>query len=225
MGEACLRLAAHESGDSAAVPDRRERARSSAPAEASDEASDEALLAALGARHPTLARQFVRRFQASVYGVAYTIVRDVALAQDIAQQAFEHAWLRADMYDPRRGSVRGWLLRITHNLAIDAVRIRRPTPVDPQDLHALLGQIMLGQIMHSPEQEVLSAEAAASVRAALAGLPIRQARAVIMAVGYGMTAQEIADYEHVPLGTTKYRIRSGLIKLHGALSKPGDRDE
>ena len=38
----------------------------------------------------------------------------------------------AAAYDPRRGSVIGWLLTITRNLAIDAVRVRRPVSFDPR---------------------------------------------------------------------------------------------
>jgi RNA polymerase sigma-70 factor (ECF subfamily) len=182
--------------------------------------SDEVLLAGLGRRHPRLAPRFVARFQSSVYGVAFAIVRDPGLAQDVAQQAFEHAWRRADTYDARRGSVHGWLLRITHNLAVDAVRIRRPTPVDPEQVHSLLGQML-----STPEYEALVTETRESVRAALAGLPVEQARAVIMAVGYGMTAKEIAGRCRLPVGTVKYRIRSGLLKLHAALPQPGDHDE
>jgi RNA polymerase sigma-70 factor (ECF subfamily) len=169
---------------------------------------------------PTLALRFVRRFQGSVYGVALRIVGDPGLAQDVAQQAFEHAWRRADSYDARRGTVRAWLLRITHNLAIDAVRIRRPVPIDPHDV-----QLLLTDIIHSPEQEVLAAEDAVRVRTALAALPAPQARAVVMAVAHGMTMQEIADTEHIPLGTAKSRIKSGLTKLHTQLLRVGDDDD
>jgi RNA polymerase sigma-70 factor (ECF subfamily) len=183
---------------------------------------DGVLLAGFAARHPQLALSFVRRFQAGIYGVAYTIVRDSALAEDIAQQAFEHAWLRAATYDPERGSVRGWLLRITHNLAIDAVRTQRPTLLDAERLEALLGHMM-----RTPEQEVLDAEesvsALVSLRGALAALPTEQARAVILAVGHGLSAQQIAEHEDLPLGTAKYRIRAGLRKLHRARSTPGRR--
>jgi RNA polymerase sigma-70 factor (ECF subfamily) len=181
---------------------------------------DQVLLAGFAARHPQLALNFVRRFQNGIYGVAYTIVRDTALAEDIAQQAFEHAWLRAATYDPERGSVRGWLLRITRNLAIDAVRVHRPTPLDGEHLEALVGHMM-----RTPEQEVLDAEesvaALVSLRGALAALPMEQARAVILAVGHGLSAQQIAEKENLPLGTAKYRIRAGLRKLQRARSAPG----
>ena len=46
--------------------------------------------------------------------------------------------------------------------------------------------------------------------------PAPQARAVAMAGIYGMTARQIADSEHIPLGTAKTRIRDGMQKLRAA---------
>lgn len=98
-----------------------------------------------------------------MFGVALAVVGDNGLAEDIAPQAFERAWRYAGLYDPRRGSVRTWLL---HNLAVDAVRVRRPAPVDPQDLLPLLAAIT-----DTPEGHAL-----AGLRTALAALPQEQAR-------------------------------------------------
>src|SRR5438128_2348168 len=68
--------------------------------------SDSLLLAGFRAKDPQLAVAFVRRFQRAVFGIALNMVGDPGLAEDIAQQAFEHAWRRADSFDGRRGSVR-----------------------------------------------------------------------------------------------------------------------
>jgi len=96
------------------------------------EASNEALLAGFATGDSDAAAAFIRRFQRRVFGLARSIVGDGALAEDIAQEAFVRAWRHGLTYDPRRGSVPTWLLTITRNLAIDAVRLRRPQPVDPE---------------------------------------------------------------------------------------------
>lgn len=173
---------------------------------------DDLLLAGLAAGDQQAALAFVRRFQRIVYGVALAVVGESGLAEDIAQQAFERAWRHAGLYDPRRGSVRTWLTRIVHNLAIDAMRVRRPDPVDPQQLLPLIAAIT-----DTPEQYALLGESADELRAALAALPPEQARAVVMAAVHGLTAREIAEAERIPLGTAKSRIRAAMAKLHATL--------
>jgi RNA polymerase sigma factor (sigma-70 family) len=181
---------------------------------------DETLLAGLGAGDADLAATFVRRFQGLVFGVALTVLGDTGAAEDVAQQAFERAWRYAPAFDPRRGSVRGWLTTITHNLAVDAIRASRSAPVDPADLTELLGEVT-----ETPEGFAVARDRASGLRRALRGLPPEQARAVAMAGIYGMTAQEIAAAEGVPLGTAKTRIRYGMHKLRVALVPDDVGDE
>ena len=173
---------------------------------------DEMLLTGLDARDPQAALAFVRRFQPMVFSVALAVVGDSGLAEDVAQQAFERAWRHAGLYDPRRGSVRTWLTRIVHNLAVDTMRVRRPTPLDPQDLLPLIAAIT-----DTPEHRALAGEMSTQLRTALATLPPEQARAVVMAAVHGLTAREIAEVENIPVGTAKSRIRAAMTKLHAAL--------
>jgi RNA polymerase sigma factor (sigma-70 family) len=186
-----------------------------------DRLPDEVLLAGLGAGDADLALAFVRRFQQLVFGVAMTVVGDRNTAEDVAQQAFERAWRHALVYDSRRGSVRGWLTTIAHNLAIDVIRARSATPVDPADIAAVLTAVT----DETPERSAVATESAASLRRALAGLPQEQARAVAMAGIYGLTAREIAESEGIPLGTAKTRIRYGMQKLRAVYLPEGISDE
>lgn len=175
--------------------------------------TDDALLAGLSAGGPDVGLAFVRRFQRQVYGVALAVVGDPALAEDVAQQAFIRAWKAAPAFDARRGSVRTWLTTIAHNLAIDATRGRKATPLDPSDLVRLMGAGT-----EEPETWSIKEESATELRRAIGDLPAEQARAIVMAGVYGLTAQEVAEAEGIPLGTAKTRIRSAMSKLRAALS-------
>jgi RNA polymerase sigma factor (sigma-70 family) len=172
---------------------------------------DEALLAGLGAGDAELAVAFVRRFQRVVFGVARAVISDPTTAEDVAQHAFEQAWRHASLYDSRRGSVRTWLTTITHNLAIDVVRARSALPMDPDDL-----PVLLATMTDNPERVAVANDSAKGLRQALGRLPAPQARAVAMSGIYGMTAQQVADTEGIPLGTAKTRIRDGMQKLRSA---------
>jgi RNA polymerase sigma-70 factor (ECF subfamily) len=169
--------------------------------------SDEALLAGLATGDARSAATFVRRHQARVFGLARTMVGDRAAAEEVAQEAFLRAWRHAGAYDHRRGRVDTWLLAITRNLAIDRLRLRRADPVDPDKLEG--AELLL---MRARESEDVSEELR-ELSVALAGLPVEQRRAVVLASLFGYTAAEISEIEDAPLGTVKSRIRSALLKL------------
>ncbi|MCU1375204.1 MAG: polymerase [Actinomycetia bacterium] len=177
--------------------------------------ADDALLAGLGAGDPDASAAFVRRFQGRVFGLAVTMVGDRAVADDVAQEAFVRAWRHAGAYDARRGSVTTWLLTITRNLAVDALRAMRAVPTDPDVLAGMLPPAGGS----GPDGAAVANEDAARVRAALAALPPEQRRAVVLARFSGLTAAEIGEREGVPLGTAKTRIRAGLIRLRDAMAE------
>jgi RNA polymerase sigma factor (sigma-70 family) len=182
-----------------------------------EQLSDEALLAGFAAADPELATAFVRRFQAKVFGMAVHVVGDTRTAEDVAQSAFERAWRHARTYDPRRGSVSGWLGVIARNLAIDTVRVRPVMPVDPA---ALLSQYVDDrQTAPGPEQAAVDLEAADDLRNALRCLAPEHARAVVLAGIGGFSASQVAQSEGIPLGTAKTRIRTGLLRLRARLQE------
>jgi RNA polymerase sigma-70 factor (ECF subfamily) len=182
-----------------------------------DALSDEALLAGLGTGEADTGAAFVRRFQRRVFGLALSIVNDPGLAEDVAQEALAKAWRHAQAYDSRRGSVATWLLTITRNLAIDALRLRRAQPTDPDALVAL----EVPSSAADPVEIAATKDDAGRIRTAVGRLPMDQRRALVLAAFHGRTAKEISESEDIPLGTAKTRIRSGLLKLRAMLVEQG----
>ena len=174
---------------------------------------DEILIAGLATGDHDAEVAFVRRFQSRVYGLARRLVRDQALAEDIAQEAFVRAWRYAPDFDPSRGSVTTWLLAITRNVAIDSLRRRRAEPVDPY----LLRSLEPAAQVKTPDELAADSDAASRLRELIGHLPTEQARALVLAFFYGMTAHEVSVSEGIPLGTAKTRIRSAMTKLRVAL--------
>jgi RNA polymerase sigma-70 factor (ECF subfamily) len=174
--------------------------------------SDESLLAGMSVGDRDAAAAFVRRYQARVYGLALTVVGIPALAEEVAQEAFVKAWRHAAAYDARRGGVATWLLTITRNAAIDTVRYRRETPMDPD--------VLTRALLDDRERRAEPADQVATthqVRAALRTLPAEQRRPVVLMTFYGLTARDIAERDGVPLGTVKTRVRRGLAALRDRL--------
>lgn len=184
------------------------------PFQLTDLTPDAELVAGLAAGDETVAAAFVRRFERRVFGLAVSITRERGLAEEAAQEAFLRAWRAADRYDPRRGSVLTWLLTITRNVAIDAVRHRRSLATDSATMEQLISSV-LGDPSDAIDDQLEAARAAQHLRE----LPPEQARAVLLAVVAGHTAQEVAAHEAVPLGTAKTRIRTGLARLRRAVEE------
>ena len=176
--------------------------------------SDEALLSGLAAGDADAATAFVRRFQARVYGLVLTIVRDERTAEDVAQETFVRAWKHAHTYDPRRGRVATWVLTIARNLAIDVVRVKRVEPLDP-DLVA--GKLQSAAGGGGGLDESFPPDEREGLRSAIAELPAEQRRALFLVAYLGRTAKATAEIEGIPLGTAKSRIRAAMLRLRDSL--------
>jgi RNA polymerase sigma factor (sigma-70 family) len=178
--------------------------------------SDESLLAGMAAGDPHAAATLVRRYQARVFGLARTIVGNSALAEDVAQEAFLKAWRHADAYDARRGRVATWLLTITRNAAIDAVRYQHEVPADPD--------LLLGALTGQPDSlpGTSDVDSGDYLRRALRRLPAEQAAPLVLMVFYGLTAKEVAERQGIPVGTVKTRVRTAFSVLRERL---GVRDD
>ena len=183
--------------------------------------TDEALLAGMAVGDQAAAVVFVRRYQRRVFGLAYSMTSDASVAEEVAQEALIRVWRHAPVFDNRRGSVTSWVLTITRNLTIDALRMRRAVPTDPDEFAASA----MMSLEHNPEDAVLRGDTSDVMRRALSGLPPEQRRAVVQAAVYGRTALEISEEEAIPLGTAKTRIRTGLIRLRAAVEHVKEAEE
>jgi RNA polymerase sigma factor (sigma-70 family) len=176
--------------------------------------SDEALLAGFATGDPGTAAAFVRRFQGRVYGLALTIVRQPAIAEEVAQETFARVYRHAGNYDARKGRVSTWLLSIARNLAIDFTRMRRLDPVDPDVIAAELSINSQGPGI---DEMGVQPDERDQLRTAISELPMEQRSALVQAAYMGRTAREISDLDDVPLGTVKTRIRTAMLKLRDKL--------
>jgi RNA polymerase sigma factor (sigma-70 family) len=176
--------------------------------------SDEALLAGYATGDPRTAAAFVRRFQGRVYGLALTIVRQPALAEEVAQETFTRVYRHAGNYDARKGRVSTWLLSIARNMAIDVTRMKRLDPVDPEVIEA---ELTIESRTPAVDDAAMQPDERDQLRAAITDLPDDQRRAIVLTAYMGRTAREISDLDDVPLGTVKTRIRTAMLKLRSEL--------
>jgi RNA polymerase sigma-70 factor, ECF subfamily len=58
------------------------------------------------------------------------LLKDRYLAEDVVQETMLRAWRHCGEFRPEKGSVRGWLIRVAHNVAMDTIRMRRSRPAE-----------------------------------------------------------------------------------------------
>jgi RNA polymerase sigma-70 factor (ECF subfamily) len=147
---------------------------------------------------------------AEVQRAAYSILRDATLAEDVVQEVFERVW-RGSGHDERRGPLGPYLKLIARSRALDLWRRTRSSEriQHPLEEHA----DALPARTPSPETAVASATERRLARAAVRRLPEEQRQAIGLAYWGGLSAQELATIEGIPLGTAKSRVRLGLAKL------------
>ena len=175
------------------------------------DSSDEVLMAGLAAGDEEAARTLVYRFSPRAIGLAYQLLGDRSAAEDVAQEALLRAWRHASTFDARRGSASTWVLSIVRNLAIDTMRMRRAEPWDP----ATLPIARLAEPAAAADDLAQARDDSNRMLVALREVPVEQRRALVMAFA-GLTSVEVAAAEHIPLGTAKTRIRTGLRRLRTA---------
>lgn len=157
------------------------------------------------------------RHSARALGLAYKILRDRDLAEEVVVDAFWRVWQRADQFQAGRGSFPSWFYGIVRHLAIDELRRREARPMPHQD-HELEMEMAhdVARVQDVPEA-VARRLTADSVQNAIRALPPTQSEVIRLAYLEGMTRQEISRRLGQPLGTVHTRARLGLDKLREML--------
>jgi RNA polymerase sigma-70 factor (ECF subfamily) len=156
-----------------------------------------------------------RRFARLIFGVAVQSL-DRAAAEDLVQDVFLAVWRNARRFDPARGTVRAWVLQITHFRLLNELRRRSRQPEvvpDPEGL--VLADLPASD--PGPAEAIWQGHCHALLKSALNELPPLQRQALGLALVDDLTHEEVATELGLPLGTAKTRIRAGLVKLRGKL--------
>lgn len=140
----------------------------------------------------------------TLYGVAYKVVKDEDLAQDVLQESFIKIWKKSDSYDVTKAKLFTWLFRITRNTAIDKLRSistksDKEIQIDVSDVYNLGVKGVMPELMDVKEN--------------LNKIEPKY-KIVLEALFFeGMTQQEASDELDIPLGTIKSRLKIGLREL------------
>jgi RNA polymerase sigma-70 factor (ECF subfamily) len=137
------------------------------------------------------------------------VLDDPALAEDVTQDVFLAFW-RKTAYDPSRGSLGPYLRLMARSRALDLWRRNR---AGDRAANALRRAALESSSAEQPADAVLRAADRQSARSGVRGLPAPQRQVIGLTYWGGLTMQQAAEVEGIPVGTAKSRVRLALQKL------------
>jgi len=197
-------------------------------------ADDAALVREVAAGSQSALGELYDRYVDAVFAAATRLTSDRQVAEEVVQETFLALWNRAELFDPKVGSLAAWLHTIARNRTVDRLRAagRRPNLIplssasgEDEEAGAALDRLVLsGSLIGGagvgpgPEGELATTELRQVIRDALAELPEAERTAIVLAYREELTQTEIAERLGWPLGTVKTRTRRALLRLRGALA-------
>ena len=168
-------------------------------------------------------RELLNRYEKPVFSIVYRMVRDRALAEDLAQEAFIRAFQAIGRYNPRY-KFSSWIFKIAHNLTIDHLRRKRlktvsihGSPDALTDEEQARTSPVLESTEERPDAYVENKELGSQIEAAIGRLRPEYRAATLLRHVEGHSYQEIAEIMDVPLGTVKTYIHRARLELKEAL--------
>ena len=169
-------------------------------------------------------RELLARYERPVFSLVYRMVRDRALAEDLAQEAFIRAFNAIDSYDPAY-RFSNWIFKIAHNHTIDHLRRRKldtisidgsphATTASEQERTALV----LESGEESPAAYVEHKELGGQIEQAIGKLRPEYRTVILLRHVEGYAYEEIAGVMDIPLGTVKTYLHRARAELKERLA-------
>jgi len=135
--------------------------------------------------------------------MAYRMVGDGHVAEDLVQETFRSAWKGRDRYEPGRGD-RAWLATILRRRVVDLWRRKKP-------IDTIGGDAVYELTISDPEP--MADELSGQLQDGLNDLPKPLRETLLLVVVGELTHQEVADMLGIPIGTVLSRVSRARTRL------------
>lgn len=181
--------------------------------------SDQEVVALARAGKEAAYRELLRRYERPVFSLIYRMVRDRALAEDLAQDSFVKVLNALESYRPEY-KFSSWVFKIANNVAIDQLRRREldtlsldgaPNARTRDEVEATALQAV--DRTETPLAELESRELGSHIEQAIARLRPEYRACILLRHVEGRSYEEIAEALDLPLGTVKTYIHRARHEL------------
>jgi len=157
---------------------------------------------------------FYQRHSNAVYQFAYKTLNNGVDASEVLNDVMMEIWKKANTYQGK-SAVKTWLLSITHNKAVDAVRKKaRHDNNDSMDEEP----VEMGDSCDMSQLSI-SAENAVNVKHCMGKLSDSHRQVVYLTFFEGLSYTDISGVLEIPSGTVKTRMLHAKKQLMNCLSR------
>lgn len=185
--------------------------RNNRSAESTSEQDDIGLVAKIVQKDQNALAALYQQYGGLVYSLAYRILQQPGLAEEVTQDTFLKVWKQAESWDSTKGKLVSWLLTITRYTAIDYIRQAKRQPQQSE----ISLEYTVSTSDNMPTVNDPNWADGQLIQSLLKQLPVEQAEVIELAFFRGMTHSDLAEALQLPLGTVKTRLRLGLQKMKG----------
>jgi len=173
-----------------------------------DRKSDGELMVRVATGDRIAQRQLVDSHLHPLFALAFRILQDRALAEDVCQDCFLRLWQAAPNWQPK-AKISTWLYRVAYNLCVDELRRQRRLSNEEVAEQVDPGPDPLAIRQHRDIETALSA--------ALQKLPLRQRTAITLVHHQELSNIEAAEVMAVSVEALESLLSRGRKKLRGQL--------
>lgn len=169
-------------------------------------------------------RTLVERHQRRVYNLLVRVLRNPALAEELAQETFLKAFRRLASFDPAY-KFSNWILKIAQNAAIDALRRRQAQEVSFDDAvgreDAGANSWMVDPKSGAAGERLERQDVARLLQAAIDTLRPEYRQVVVLRYQEDLGYEDISEITGWPVGTIKSHLHRARGEMAAYLRRRG----
>jgi RNA polymerase sigma-70 factor, ECF subfamily len=173
--------------------------------------SDEELMAGLQVKNAKALDLLFARYSRLVLGIGLRILNDRNEAEDVVQEVFFSLYQKAILYDPAKGTAKGWIVQVAFSRARDRrAHLGRRGFYSGTDIDSL-DDTLVGQT--DVEHEVGVRLDFSQLRCAFDDLTTIQRQTLELFYFEGLDLREISERLREPFGNVRHHFYRGLERL------------
>ena len=149
-------------------------------------------------------------FYSRVIGFAFKFLKSKELAEEVVHDAFMKVWEHRKTLDPEL-SINGFLFKITHNLMLNALRVKVEQPKYFQTIQEC------DVVSNKTEIDVQSNEIEMHLNGAIEALPVKRRQIFRLSKLEGYSNKEIADELNISTNTVAGQLRKATKTLKATI--------